>query len=78
MVRVPDHLHLGGSMAQLRPSEQVPAPRRSGDPREQGKESVSGWGKQHQRYLPLDALGLGGRTQRPPRVRYPFLRHCAD
>jgi hypothetical protein len=53
VVRVPDHLQLGGSMAQLRPSGQVPAPRRSGDPRKQGKESTSGWGKQHQRYLLL-------------------------
>jgi hypothetical protein len=46
-------------MAQLRSSGQVPAPRRSGDPREQGKESTSGQGKQHQRYLPPGALGLG-------------------
>jgi hypothetical protein len=46
-------------MAQLRPSGQVPAPRRSGDSIEQGKESTSGRGKQHQRYLPPDALGLG-------------------
>jgi hypothetical protein len=53
-------------MAQLRPSEQVPSPRRSGDLREQGKEGTSGRGKQHQCYLPWDALGLGGRTQRPP------------
>jgi hypothetical protein len=65
-------------MAQLRPSGQVPAPRRSSDPREQGKESTSGRGKQHQCYLPLDAPGLGSRTQRPHRVRHPFLRHCAD
>jgi hypothetical protein len=78
VVKVPDHLHSGGSMAQLQPSRQVPAPHRSGDPREQGKESISRRGKQHQRYLPPDALGLRGRTQRPPRVRYPFLRHCAD
>jgi hypothetical protein len=46
-------------MAQLRSSGQVPAPRQSGDPREQDKESTSGWGKQHQRYLPPGALGLG-------------------
>jgi hypothetical protein len=38
MVRTPDHLHSGGSMAQLRSSRQVPAPRRSGDSREQGKK----------------------------------------
>jgi hypothetical protein len=61
------HLYLqpSGLVAQLRPSGQVPAPRRSGDSRKQGKESTSGRGKQHQRYLPPDALGLGGRTQRP-------------
>jgi hypothetical protein len=46
-------------MAQLRQFEQVPAPHQSGDPREQGKESTSGRGKQHQRYLPLDAPWLG-------------------
>jgi hypothetical protein len=46
-------------MAQLRPSGQVPAPHRSGDPRKQGKESTSERGKQHQRYLPPDALGIG-------------------
>jgi hypothetical protein len=45
-------------MAQLRPSGQVPAPRRSGDPREQGK-GVGGRGKQHQRNLPRTLLGLG-------------------
>jgi hypothetical protein len=59
-------------MAQLRSSGQVPAPRRSDDPREQVKESISGRGKQHQCHLPLDALRLGGRTQRTPRVRHPF------
>jgi hypothetical protein len=73
-----DHLHSGGSMAQLRSSGQVPAPRRSGDPREQGKKGVSGRGKQHQRHLPPDTLRLGSRTQRAPRVRHSFLRHCAD
>jgi hypothetical protein len=46
-------------MAQLRSSGQVPAPCRSGDPREQGKESISRQGKQHQRHLPPDALRLG-------------------
>jgi hypothetical protein len=45
-------------MAQLRSSEQVPAPRQSGDPREQGKESISGRGKQHQRHLPSDTPRL--------------------
>jgi hypothetical protein len=33
MVQAPDHLHSGGSVAQLRSPGQVPAPRRSGDPR---------------------------------------------
>jgi hypothetical protein len=46
-------------VAQLRPSGQVLGPRRSGDPREQGKEGVSGWGKQHQRHLPRTLQGLG-------------------
>jgi hypothetical protein len=59
MVRTPDHLHSGRSVAQLRSSGQIPAPRRSGDPREQGKEGVSGWGKQHQRHLLRTLLGLG-------------------
>jgi hypothetical protein len=40
-------------MAQLRSSGQVPAPRRSSDPREQGKEGVGGQGKQHQRHFTL-------------------------
>jgi hypothetical protein len=46
-------------VAQLRPPRQVPAPRRSGDPREQGKEGISGRGKQHQCHLPPDAPRLG-------------------
>jgi hypothetical protein len=46
-------------MAQLRSSGQVPSPHRSGDPREQRKESISGRGKQHQRHLPPDALRHG-------------------
>jgi hypothetical protein len=66
MVRTLDHLNSGGSMAQLRSSGQVPAPRRSGDLREQGKKGVSGRGKQHQCHLPLDTLRLGSRTQRAP------------
>jgi hypothetical protein len=78
VVRIPDHLYPGGPMAQLRSSGQVPAPRRSGDPREQGKESISGQGKQHRRHLPPDTLRLGSCTQRAPRVKHPFLRHCAD
>jgi hypothetical protein len=78
MVRTPDHLHSSGSVAQLRSPRQIPAPRRSGDPREQGKEGVSGRGKQHQRHLPSDTPRLRSRTQKAPRVRYSFLRHCAD
>jgi hypothetical protein len=46
-------------MAQLRPPGQVSAPRRSGDPRKQGKEGISGRGKQHQRHLPRMLQGLG-------------------
>jgi hypothetical protein len=38
MVRTPDHLHSGGLVAQLRSFGQIPAPRRSDDPREQGKK----------------------------------------
>jgi hypothetical protein len=34
MVRAPDHLHPGRSVAQLQPPRKVPTPRRSGDPRE--------------------------------------------
>jgi hypothetical protein len=78
MVRTPNHLHSGGSIAQLRSSEQIPAPRRSGDPREQGKEGASGRGKQHQRHLPPDTPRLGSHTQRAARVRKSFLRHRAD
>jgi hypothetical protein len=59
MVRTPDHLHPGRSVAQLRPPGQILAPRRSGDPREQGKEGISGRGKQHQRHLPRTLQGLG-------------------
>jgi hypothetical protein len=78
MVRTPDHLHSGGPVAQLRPPGQVLAPRRSGDPRKQGKEGISGQGKQHQRHLPPDASRLGSSPQRAPRVRHSFLRHRAD
>jgi hypothetical protein len=59
MVRTPNHLHSGGSMAQLRSSEQVPAPRRSGDPREQGKKGVGGQGSSINVTLPRTLLGLG-------------------
>jgi hypothetical protein len=59
VVRTPDHLYPSGSMAQLRSSGQVVAPRRSGDPREQGRESISGRGKKHQCHLPQTLLGLG-------------------
>jgi hypothetical protein len=51
VVGTPDHLYPGRSMAQFRSSGQVTAPRRSSDPREQGKESISGRGKQHQRHF---------------------------
>jgi hypothetical protein len=78
MVRAPDHLHSGGSVAKLRPPGQVPAPRRSGDPRKQGKKGTSGRGKQHQRHLPLDTPRLGSSPQRAPRVRHSFLWHRAD
>jgi hypothetical protein len=47
MVRAPDYLHSGRSVAQLRSPGQVSAPRRPGDLREQGEEGVSVWGKQH-------------------------------
>ena len=46
-------------MAQLRSSEQVPAPRRSGDPREQGKKGVGGRGSSINVTLPRTLLGLG-------------------
>jgi hypothetical protein len=46
-------------VAQLRPPRQIPAPRRPGNPREQGKEGISGRGKQHQRHLPQVIQGLG-------------------
>jgi hypothetical protein len=78
MVGAPDHFHSGRSMAQLRPPRQIPAPRRSGDPREQGEEGVSGRGEQHQRHLPPDTPRLGSSPQRAPRVRHSFLRHHAD
>jgi hypothetical protein len=78
MVGAPDHLHSGRSVAQLRPPRQIPAPYRSGDPREQGEEGISGRGEQHQRHLPPDTLRLGSSPQRAPRVRYSILRYRAD
>src|SRR5690242_7460636 len=66
VVGAPDHFHSGGSMAQLRPSRQIPAPRRSTDPREPGEEGVSGWGEQHQHHLPPDTPRLGSSPQRAP------------
>jgi hypothetical protein len=59
MIRTPDHLHPGGSVAQLRSSGQVTAPRRSGDPREQGKEGVSGRGSSINVTFPRTLQGLG-------------------
>jgi hypothetical protein len=73
MVRTPDYLHSGRSVAQLRSSRQVPTPRRPGDPRKQGEEGVSRRGKQHQCHLPPDASRLGDSPQRGPRVRHSFL-----
>jgi hypothetical protein len=78
MVGAPDHLHSGGSVDQLQPPRQIPAPRRSGDPREQGEEGIGGRGEQHQRHLPPDTPRLGSSPQRTPRVRHSFLRHRAD
>jgi hypothetical protein len=78
MVGAPDHLHSGGSVAQLRPPRQILAPHRSGDPREQGEEGISGRGEQHQRHLPSDTPRLGSSPQRAPRVRHSFLWHRAD
>jgi hypothetical protein len=59
MVGAPDHLHSGGSVAQLRPPRQIPAPRRSGDPREQGEEGISGWGSSINVTFPRTLQGLG-------------------
>jgi hypothetical protein len=68
-----------GPPAPYRWSEhQIPAPRRSGDPREQGEEGISGRGEQHQCHLPPDTPRLGSSPQRAPRVRHSFLRHRAD
>jgi hypothetical protein len=72
MVRAPDHLHSGGSVAQLRPPGQVPAPRQSGDPRKQGKKGISRRGKQHQRHLPPDAPRLGSSPQELHESDTPF------
>jgi hypothetical protein len=78
MVGATDHLHSGRSMAQLQPPRQIPAPRRSGDLREQSEEGISGRGEQHQRHLPPDTPRLGSSPQRAPRVGHSFLRHRAD
>jgi hypothetical protein len=59
MVQTPDHLHSGRSMAQLRSSGHVPAPRRSGDPREQSEKGVSGRGSIINVTFPRTLLGLG-------------------
>jgi hypothetical protein len=59
-------------MAQLRPSGQIPAPRRSGDPREPGEEGASGWGEQHQRHLPPDTQGLGAHLKELHKSDTPF------
>jgi hypothetical protein len=67
-----------GPSTRLASLGQVPTPRRSSDPREQGEEGFGGRGKQHQRHFPLDASKLGSHPQRAPRVRHSFLRHRAD
>jgi hypothetical protein len=54
-----NNLHLSGSMAQLRPPRQVPAPRRSSDPREPGEESTNGWGSSINITFPRTLLALG-------------------
>jgi hypothetical protein len=46
-------------VAQLRPPRQIPAPRRSGDPREQGEEGISGWGSSINVTFPRTLQGLG-------------------
>jgi hypothetical protein len=63
-------------MAQLRPSGQVPAPRRSGDPRKQGKEGVGGREKQHQRHFPQTLLGLGVALKELHESNTPFSALC--
>ena len=45
-------------MAQLRPSRQIPAPRRSGDPREPGKEGASDGGSSINVTFPRTLQGL--------------------
>jgi hypothetical protein len=46
-------------MAQLRPSRQIPAPLRSGDPREPGEEGASGRGSSINVTFPRPLQGLG-------------------
>jgi hypothetical protein len=59
MIGAPDHHHSGRSMAQLRPPRQIPAPRRSSDPREQGEEGISGRGSSINVTFPQTLQGLG-------------------
>jgi hypothetical protein len=59
MVRTPDHLHSDRSLAQLRPPGQVPAPRRSGDPRKQGKKVLVDGGSNINVTFPRTLQGLG-------------------
>jgi hypothetical protein len=59
MVRTPDHLLSGRSVAQLRSPGQIPAPRRSGDPRKQGKEVLVDEGSRINITFPRTLQGLG-------------------
>jgi hypothetical protein len=73
MVQTPDHFHSGGSVAKLRSCGQVPAPRRSGEPREQGKEGVSGRGSSINVTFPRTLLGLGVALKELHESDTPFL-----
>jgi hypothetical protein len=46
-------------MVQLRPPRQISAPRRFGDPGEQGEEGISGWGSSINVTFPRTLQGLG-------------------
>jgi hypothetical protein len=59
-------------MAQLRSSGQVPAPHRSGDPREQGKKGVGGRGSSINVTFPRTLLGLGVALKEPHESDTPF------
>jgi hypothetical protein len=59
-------------VAQLRPPRQIPAPCRSSDPREQGKDGISGRGKRHQRHLPPNVPRLGSPLKELHKSDTPF------